>query len=150
MPGVSANESGEIVAQLQEVGQIISQETSQLVDALMNLTLDQEETDKALSRMSLEATLIKAETDDKAQAIRDLRAEVDAEKKKREQAEHDVKEVMSDLHGLTEDFKKVKERAARKDEDADADTRDDMVKVGWDLVFVSCQVEKTTRLILIP
>ncbi|TWU78762.1 hypothetical protein ED733_006786 [Metarhizium rileyi] len=128
MPGVSANESGEIVAQLQEVGQIISQETSQLVDALMNLTLDQEETDKALSRMSLEATLIKAETDDKAQAIRDLRAEVDAEKKKREQAEHDVKEVMSDLHGLTEDFKKVKERAARKDEDADADTRDDMVK----------------------
>lgn len=40
MPGVSGQEASELVAQLQEVGQMINQETVQLVDALMNLMLD--------------------------------------------------------------------------------------------------------------
>ncbi|KAG8405225.1 hypothetical protein J3458_021892 [Metarhizium acridum] len=129
MPGVSSSESGEIVGQLQEVGQVISQETSQLVDALMNLTLDQEDTDKAVARLSLDGTILKAEMDDKAQTIRDLRAELDAEKKKREQAELDVKKVMGDLQRLREDFKRLQEKATRKDGGADADVRDDIVKV---------------------
>lgn len=129
MPGVSSNESAEIIAQLQEVGQIISQETSQLVDALMNLTLDQEDTDKAMARMSLESSLMKAETDDKAQIIRDLRGEVDTERKKREQAENDVKKVMSDLHELSVDFKKVKEKATLKHGEDGVDVRDGMIKV---------------------
>ncbi|KAG8420020.1 hypothetical protein J3459_011458 [Metarhizium acridum] len=128
MPGVSSSESGEIVGQLQEVGQVISQETSQLVDALMNLTLDQEDTDKAVARLSLDGTILKAEMDDKAQTIRDLRAELDAEKKKREQAELDVKKVMGDLQRLREDFKRLQEKATRKDGGADADVRDDIVK----------------------
>ncbi|KFG80597.1 hypothetical protein MANI_017569 [Metarhizium anisopliae] len=128
MPGVSSSESGEIVGQLQEVGQVISQETSQLVDALMNVTLDQEDTDKAVARLSLDATILNAEMDDKAQTIRDLRAELDAERKKREQAELDVKKVMADLQRLREEFKKLQEKATRKEEGADADVRDDIVK----------------------
>lgn len=131
MPGVSSNESNEIIAQLQEVGQIISQESSQLVDALMNLTLDQEDTDKAIARMGLEASLMKAETEDKAQTIRDLRGGLESEKKKREQAENDVKEVMSELQVLTGEFKRLKEKAAMKDqgEGSDGNVRDDLIKV---------------------
>lgn len=87
MPGVSSAESNELVAQLQEVGQIISQETSQLVDAVMNLTLDQEDTDKAIARMGLEASLAKATIEDQAQAMRDLRADTAAEAQRRDQTE---------------------------------------------------------------
>ena len=129
MPGVSSTESNEIITQLQEVGQIISQETSQLVDALMNLTLDQEDTDKATARMGLEASLSKAEIEDQTQVICDLRSELDAEKGKRKQAEEDVKKVMSDLHELSEDFSCLKERAGRKDDGSDAEARDNMIKV---------------------
>lgn len=123
MPGVSSNESNEIIAQLQEVGQIMSQETSQLVDALMNLTLDQEDTDKAIARMGLEASLTKATIEDQAQTVRDLRAEIDDEKKKREQAEINVKNVVNELHELTE--KALKE----KPEGSDSHQRDEMIKV---------------------
>jgi hypothetical protein len=131
MPGVSSTESAEIIVQLQEVGQIISQETSQLVDALVNLTVDQEDTDKAIARMGLETSLTKAESEDKAQTIRDLGSEVETERKKREQAENDVKKVMRDLHDLTEDFKRVKDKAAKRNEGggASCDVRDDMIKV---------------------
>ena len=138
MPGVSSNESGEIIAQLQEVGQIISQESSQLVDALMNLTLDQEDTDKAIARMGLEASLTKAETEDKAQTIRDLRGELDAEKKKREQAENDVKKVMSDLHELSGEFKQLMEKKAKDEDGSEGNVRDELIKVCGLLFCVGC------------
>lgn len=76
MPGVSSAESSEIVLQLQEVGQIISQETSALVDALMNLQLDQEDTDKAVARMSIEANIAKARIDDQGDTILKLQAQL--------------------------------------------------------------------------
>ncbi|GAB0137438.1 hypothetical protein EsDP_00005702 [Epichloe bromicola] len=128
MPGVSAGESNEIVDQLQEVGQVISQETSQLVDALMNLTLDQEDTDKAIARMGLEASLTKATIEDQAQTIRDLRAEIEAERNKREQAEGNVKSVMSELLELTGHVKALKQKAEGRSEGSDTDPRDEIIK----------------------
>lgn len=129
MPGVSANESNEIVSQLQEVGQVISQETSQLVDALINLTLDQEDTDKAIARMGLEASLTKATIEDQAQTIRDLEADFGAERTKREQAEGNVKSVMSELHELTGHVKAFKQKAAARSEGRESDPRDEIIKV---------------------
>lgn len=128
MPGVSSKESNEIISQLQEVGQIISQETSQLVDALMNLTLDQEDTDKAIARMSIEANLTKAESDDQAQTISNLRVELSSERDKRKDAEAEVGKVMEDLQTLTRDFKSYKEKDA-KSEDAKSPSREEMIKV---------------------
>ncbi|KAH7155032.1 hypothetical protein B0J13DRAFT_436888 [Dactylonectria estremocensis] len=127
MPGVSSKESNEIISQLQEVGQIISQETSQLVDALMNLTLDQEDTDKAIARMSIEANLTKAETNDQAQTIVNLRTELSAERDKRKDAETEVAKVMEDLQSLTRDFKSYKEKQI-KTEDGTSPNREDMIK----------------------
>lgn len=72
MPGVSSTESSDMVQQLQEVGQTISQETSALVDAVMNLTLDQEDTDKAVARMSIEANITKARIEEQNNLIRKL------------------------------------------------------------------------------
>ncbi|OAA69717.1 hypothetical protein ISF_02987 [Cordyceps fumosorosea ARSEF 2679] len=76
MPGVSSAESSEMVLQLQEVGQVISRETSDLVNAVMNLTLDQEDTDKAVARMSIEANIAKARIDNQSNTIQKLEAQI--------------------------------------------------------------------------
>ncbi|KAM0744417.1 hypothetical protein ACQRIT_001731 [Beauveria bassiana] len=76
MPGVSSAESSEIVLQLQEIGQIVSRETSDLVNAVMNLTLDQEDTDKAVARMGIEANIAKAKIDDQNNTIQQLEAQL--------------------------------------------------------------------------
>ncbi|KAJ4254852.1 hypothetical protein NW762_009650 [Fusarium torreyae] len=130
MPGVSSKESNEIIAQLQEVGQIVSTETSQLVDALMNLTLDQEDTDKAIARMSIEANLAKAEADDQAHNLSNLRVELANEKGKRQEAEAEVAKVVEDLQNLSREFKAFKERDRDGSPDSAKSTleRDDMVK----------------------
>ncbi|KAF4447769.1 chromosome segregation protein smc [Fusarium austroafricanum] len=129
MPGVSSKESNEIITQLQEVGQIISTETSQLVDALMNLTLDQEDTDKAIARMSIEANLAKAEADDQASTLSSLRVELASEKDKRQEAEAEVARAVDELVKITSELKALKE----KDRDGSTDAtklspeRDNMI-----------------------
>ncbi|KAF4343151.1 chromosome segregation smc [Fusarium beomiforme] len=129
MPGVSSKESNEIITQLQEVGQIISTETSQLVDALMNLTLDQEDTDKAIARMSIEANLAKAEADDQAHNLGNLRVELANEKAKRQEAEAEVVKVMDDISTLTSELKPVKEKNHDGSDDTKSNAeRDDMIK----------------------
>lgn len=90
MPGVSSAESSEIVLQLQEVGQIISRETSDLVSAVMNLTLDQEDTDKAVARMSIEANIAKAQIDDQCNTIQTLQAQLQEEMEKKAQADEQI------------------------------------------------------------
>ena len=135
MPGVSANESNEIISQLQEVGRIISQETSQLVDALMHVTLDSEDTDKAIARMSIEANLAKAQNEDQTQAINNLRDELAKEKEKREQAEGEVRKVMNDLQELTKEFKSWKEKEGVTGENVYSD-RDDLIKVSFISAFM--------------
>lgn len=83
MPGVSSAESSEIVLQLQEIGQIVSRETSDLVNAVMNLTLDQEDTDKAVARMGIEANIAKAKIDDQHNTIQQLEAQLREEMERR-------------------------------------------------------------------
>ncbi|GKT99963.1 chromosome segregation protein smc [Fusarium langsethiae] len=130
MPGVSSKESSEIIAQLQEVGQIVSTETSQLVDALMNLTLDQEDTDKAIARMSIEANLSKAEADDQAHTLSTIRAELANEKGKRQEAEAEVAKVMEELRKLSHEIKSLKGKSndIGSDDAKSSPDRDDMVK----------------------
>ncbi|RGP68644.1 chromosome segregation smc [Fusarium longipes] len=130
MPGVSSKESSEIITQLQEVGQIVSTETSQLVDALMNLTLDQEDTDKAIARMSIEANLAKAEADDQAHNLNNLRAELANEKSKRQEAEAKVAKVMEELQQLSREVKSLKGKSndGSSDEAKSSPDRDVVVK----------------------
>jgi chromosome segregation ATPase len=127
MPGVSAPESNEIVKELQDVGQVISQETSQLVDALSSLGLDQEDTDKAIARLSMDATLAKAQSEGHAQTIEKLRSELAEEKSKKEEAESSVREVMGDLQSLATEFKTLQDKAGAKEESKAS--RDDLIKV---------------------
>lgn len=129
MPGVSSHEANELVARLQEVGQIVNQETTQLVDALMNLTLDQEDTDKAIARMSIEANLTGAKTDDQAQTISSLRAELMAERGKREQVEAETNKVLESLEGFKAEFKAFKDNVEKQKRDAAVEP-DNLVKVG--------------------
>lgn len=119
MPGIAANESSEIVSQLQEVGQVISQETSQLVDALANLNIDQQENEKRVTHMSLDANLAKAQASDQAHLISNLKDELASTKNKREQAEAEVAKLMQDLRDLS----------ATKGKDTSSDS-DDIIKVG--------------------
>ncbi|UKZ54796.1 hypothetical protein TrVGV298_008609 [Trichoderma virens] len=100
MPGVSAKESAEIIQSLIEVGQVISQETSALVEAVMNLHLDQEDTDKAIARMSIEANLAKARTDDQSQTINSLR------------------EDLKGIADIAAEFKQLRDKADRQKTDS--------------------------------
>jgi len=131
MPGVSSNESNEIITKLQEVGQIISSETSQLVDALMNLTLDQEDTDKAIARMSIEANLAKAEADDQSHNLGNLRTELADEKGKRQEAESEAVKLMGHLEKLMDELKslKAKFRDGGSEGTRSSADHDEMVKV---------------------
>ncbi|KAI9158517.1 hypothetical protein HJFPF1_06513 [Paramyrothecium foliicola] len=131
MPGVSAKESGELNAQLQEVGHIVSQETSQLVDALMSTVLDSEDTDKAIARLSMDATLAKAQSEGRTQTIENLRNELSEEKSKRQEAESAVREAMGDLQGLAAEFKALQDKAGAKEEPKVG--RDELIKVGTTL-----------------
>ncbi|PNY24406.1 Uncharacterized protein TCAP_05656, partial [Tolypocladium capitatum] len=128
MPGVSSHEANELVARLQEVGQIVNQETTQLVDALMNLTLDQEDTDKAIARMSIAANLTGAMTDDQAQTITSLRAEIKAEREKREQVEAETKMALESFEGFKTEFKTFKDNI-EKQKNAAVEP-DELVNVG--------------------
>lgn len=121
MPGVTANESSDIASQLQEVGQVISTETSQLVDALIHLTLDHEDTDRAIARMGLEASLTKATIEDQAQRVRDLEAALGEEKMKTEEAEGNWRAVMSEAHELRGLVKALRGEGE--------DPRDEVIKV---------------------
>lgn len=111
---MSAKESAEIIQSLIEVGQVISQETSALVEAVMNLHLDQEDTDKAIARMSIEANLAKARTDDQNQTINSLREELKAEKELKEQAEAALKNMTECIVDITTEFKQLKDKADKQ------------------------------------
>lgn len=142
MPGVPGKEAGELVAQLQEVGQVVSQETGQLVDAMMKLTLDQQDSDRAVARLSIEANLAKARHDDQARAVVGLEQELARERERRQQAERrpaldappttarardlvtfaDPSAASAKLQGLAEAMCRVSERVLRQ---ASAEIRDE-------------------------
>ena len=109
MPGISAKEANEIIDELQEVGQTINQETSQLVDAVTNMILDQEEADKALARMNIESTLAKAKTEDQEQTISDIRGELTKEKERMSQEQDEMEKLMNDFEVLKSDYKNLQE-----------------------------------------
>ncbi|KAK1245239.1 hypothetical protein MKX08_004868 [Trichoderma sp. CBMAI-0020] len=117
MPGVAANESNEIIQRLIEVGQVISQETSALVEAVMNFHLDQEDTDKAIARMSIEANLAKAHADDQAQRINSLEEELRQEKKRREDTEESLKNIIGGIADITTEFKQLRDKADKQKTD---------------------------------
>lgn len=104
MPGISANESEEIIGQLNDIGRVVNQETSQLVDALMNLTLDGEDTDKAIARMSLDANIAKATMENHAQTIRDLKKQLAEEQEKYAKSDAELKRIMEELESISREF----------------------------------------------
>ena len=110
MPGVSAAESEEIIGQLQSIGQVVSQETSQLIDAIANLTLDNEQTGKHYARMTIEQNLIKADAEDKADSIRGLKLELEKEKEKSMKAESELKRIGMEMNDLSSEFSDFKDK----------------------------------------
>ncbi|UNI19993.1 hypothetical protein JDV02_006132 [Purpureocillium takamizusanense] len=102
-------EPAALAAQIGEVGTLVNQETAQLVEAVVTLSLDQEDTDKAIARISIAANLAGAKTDDQAQTISQLTAELAAEKNKCEQAEAGAKETGAVLEELMTEVKALKE-----------------------------------------
>ncbi|PHH75779.1 hypothetical protein CDD80_2062 [Ophiocordyceps camponoti-rufipedis] len=125
MPGVSGQDANELVSSLQEVGQMINQETTQLVDALMNLTLDQEESEQAMARMSIDANLAQAKNQDQAQTIIKLRTEAKVEQDKREEAEVGVRTALEKVEALEGELKMLKQ-----DGNGQKTKADDLVQVG--------------------
>lgn len=108
MPGVAASASNQIVDRLKRIGQTINQESSQLVDAVSHMRLDQEENEKALARLSLSESLTKGANTDMTIRIAELEHELEKERMLRKQAELDAEKVMSSVQDLSvelQDFK---------------------------------------------
>lgn len=128
MPGVSAQESAQVISELQQVGQVISQETSSLVLAIANLELDLEDSKRVNVRLSIAEKLAGANGDDKDKQLKDLKAELELEIQKREAAEGEVKKVMEDLTRLSADFKALKSKDGQKENHSAG--QDNLVRVG--------------------
>ncbi|KJZ80321.1 hypothetical protein HIM_00171 [Hirsutella minnesotensis 3608] len=134
----------ELVARLQEVEKFMKQETTQLVDAIMNLTIDQEETDKAIARMSIEANLRQAKVDEQAQTISDLRSEVKTEREKRQKLETEARKAVEKLEALGNDLKNIKSQSDNEEADsrAGSDSPDELVRVGESASYRGSPVAK--------
>ncbi|RDA85344.1 hypothetical protein CP532_1253 [Ophiocordyceps camponoti-leonardi (nom. inval.)] len=123
MPGVSGHDANELVASLQEVGRMVNSETTQLVDAIMNLTLDQEDSEQAMARMSIDANVAQAKTKDQLQNMVRLRADVRAERERREAAEVKARSALERVESLMEEVKRLREASV-------VGAGDDLVQVG--------------------
>ncbi|CAI6096921.1 unnamed protein product [Clonostachys chloroleuca] len=109
MPGVSTGESKEINDQLKEAGQIISQDTNQLVRDLMSSSLELQENNQAVIRMSIESNLLKATVDQKDQEINHLRQQLAEAHERREETDVYVKQILDNLNSVTDEAKTLKE-----------------------------------------
>jgi chromosome segregation ATPase len=128
MPGVSSAEAEEVNAQLQEAGQATSQEISQLVDALMNVTLDGQDVEGEIARLTLRYTLAKADAEDKARRMADLTDELEAERQKLAQAKANGREIMGELQTMTADYRSLRE-AAGGSKSVTPPARDELIKI---------------------
>ncbi|PHH60958.1 hypothetical protein CDD81_1015 [Ophiocordyceps australis] len=135
-PGQHAQQ---VALTIQEVGRVVQRETAHLVEALTNVTLDQQDTDKAIARMSLEANLIKARTDDQAQKISDLEKEVKSEREKRLKAEEEARKARDSLKTLGADGCKSGEASGKEREESS----DELVNVGESAISPVTPAQKT-------
>ncbi|KAI6779803.1 uncharacterized protein J7T54_003727 [Emericellopsis cladophorae] len=124
MPGVSAVEGRQIIDQLREVSQVTSQETSKLVGAIAHLTIDSDDTDRSIARMSLDHNLVKATSED---TIQKLKQELVSEKDKRTAVENVAREVSQDMEMLKGEFEEFRVRVMRG-LGGSPDTQNDIVK----------------------
>lgn len=121
MQGVPGSEANKLASQLREVGHLVTQETAQLVDAVVNLSLDQEDTDKAIARISIAANLAGAKTDDQAQTISQLRGKLTEERAKREEAESRAGKTCWSLEALEGQVKALKAKLGMESEELPLD-----------------------------
>ncbi|KAH7321215.1 hypothetical protein B0I35DRAFT_459848 [Stachybotrys elegans] len=101
MPGVSAAESNEIIHQLQEAGQIVNQETSQLVDALNKMQYDQDQVNRRIATSILERQMAESRIKDMTnrmnnhdEIVNDIRNEAMREREQRKHAEDQHKQLV--------------------------------------------------------
>jgi chromosome segregation ATPase len=105
MPGVASNESQEISDQLQQIGQIVSRDTVRLVEEHAKTTLDYQDTEKAVGRLSLENNLAKADMEQRVAKFDQLYSDYVAEREKREQYESDIQTITKYLRSLSNDLR---------------------------------------------
>jgi predicted nucleic acid-binding Zn-ribbon protein len=125
MPGVSAVEGKQIIDNLREVSQITSQETSKLVDAIAHLTIDSDDTDRSIARMSLDHNLVKATSED---TIQKLKQELGVEREKRVAAETEAASLSKEMETLKGEFEEFRDRV-ENGMGGSPDTQNAIVKV---------------------
>lgn len=105
MPGVSSNESKEIGDQLQQIGQIVSRDTVRLVEEHAKTTLDYQDTEKAIARLSLQSNLAKADAEKRVAKFDRLYTDYVNEREKREQYESDIQIITKYLQSLSNELR---------------------------------------------
>lgn len=80
-----------------------------------------------MAKMSIDANLAQAKTDDQARLIDSLRAQVQAEKDRRGKMEADARQALQSLQTIGRELKALGDEADERD---DGGTTDHLVKVG--------------------
>lgn len=133
IPGVCSNEAQQMVSDLQEVGQLVSTESGQMIDCIVNMQLDSEFNQSDFARMSVSATLEKAQLDRANERIKELERELNGVKKQaisgREKLEKEKNEIQEDLKMMSHEFAQFRDKVQQSS--GSPDSRDGLVKVSF-------------------
>lgn len=128
IPGVCSNEAQQMVNDLREVARMVSHETGQLVDGLVNMKVDAQYAQNDCARMGVDATLQKAELDQTREKVKQLNEALkdvrEKAQKEREGLEKELDEAKSDLQMMSDEFARFRDRVQQS-----SGSRDEMVRV---------------------
>lgn len=126
MPGISSGEAKEISSQLQELGHIVSRDTTRLIESFANTSLDYEDNEKVVQKLSFEANKSKKEFEAKYETksanFDKLYNNYSEERVQREKYEADVKSMTLYLKNLSSELAAIKAKAMQaRDSTSEAD-----------------------------
>lgn len=131
IPGICAQEAQQMVADLQEVSQLVSTEAGQMLDCIVNMQLDVDFNHGDFARMSVNAVIEKAQLERATQRVVELETELEevkaAASQERDRLAKEKNQIKDDLKMMSEEFAQSREKVRQSS--GSPDSRDHLVKV---------------------
>lgn len=138
IPGVCSNEAQQMGSDLREVAQLVSTESSQLIDGLVNMRIDAQVQMNDCARMGVDSTLQKANLDrsiglnkELERQIAELKQAAVNDREKIEKLEKERDEIKNDLKMISDEFARFRDKV--QEYSGSPTSRDDLVKVSFPL-----------------
>lgn len=135
IPGVCSNEAQQMASELREVAQVVTTESGQLIDGLVNMKIDAQYQMNDCARMGVNSTLQGADLDRARFQVNQLQSEIESLKSvatsDREKLEKERDEIKKDLQMISEEFAQFRDKV--QENSGSPNSRDDLIKVSFPL-----------------